>query len=222
MVASIPHCPSLTASSVKLVPDMAENKWDGAGAVPFCLKDDKVYFLLQETKGGKKEGFLVDFGGGRNYSVDTSLAFCGAREFTEETAGLFTADDPKSLAVELAVLDHHAIEASPLLQKEVEKCLKLVNQAAERGYLIVSDQKRSKWYGAYAIQLPYTDLTAQNLFFGDSSLRKVREYHWIAADIFLKLLKKETVDGFLPLHSRLFCLNYLDNVVQRIMTENEK
>lgn len=196
---------------------MSDDRWDGAGTVPYSVEDGKVYFLLQETRGGKKEGYLVDFGGGRKQGVDYSLSFCAAREFSEETAGLFTADDPNALATELAKLDHHAIEEHQSVKYEVIRCHELVKDAEKLAHCATSDKKRNSWYASYAIRLPHRDLTIQNQFFGDSSLRKVREFHWIESSILIKLLKRETVDGYLPLHGRVFCLTNLPELVKSII-----
>lgn len=200
---------------------MDNDNWNGAGAVPYSVEGGKVYFLLQETKGGKKEGYLVDFGGGRKKGVDYSLSFCAAREFSEETAGLFTADDPKALATELAILDHHAIEEHQSVKNEVLKCHELVKQAEQLSHCATSDTNRSPWYGSYAIRLPHRDLTAQNVFFGDSSLRKVRVFHWIESSLFTRLLNRETIAGTLPLHERLFCLLNLPELTKSIINQYE-
>lgn len=201
--------------------DIFEDGWNGAGAVPYSIEGGKVYFLMQETKGGKKEGYLVDFGGGRNNAVDFSLAFCAAREFTEETAGLFTADDPSALTVELAKLDHHSIEAHKSIRSEVKRCLLLVESAAEQGYLTTSDRNVKNWYGAYGIQLPHLDLSLPNKFFEDASLRKVRVFQWVESSLLFQLLRHEVVPGVLPLHPRVFFLTNLPQIAQLIVNNSK-
>jgi hypothetical protein len=38
--------------------------FSGAGVLPFCIRDNEVYFLFHQTFEGKKVGYLIDFGGG--------------------------------------------------------------------------------------------------------------------------------------------------------------
>lgn len=58
---------------------------EGAGVLPYCVKDGQLLFLLHSTSVGKKVGFLIDFGGALE-AGETSWQ--GAiRELNEETLG---------------------------------------------------------------------------------------------------------------------------------------
>lgn len=194
---------------------MDGDNWDGAGALPFCLHEGEVYFLLQETLGGKKEGFLVDFGGGRNRKIDTSLLYCGAREFTEETAGLFTTETPEADATALQNFDCHGVESSPEVKREVPRCLKLVQASKKKGLVAVTDLQEASFYASFLIQLSHSDLVAQNAFFSRPTVKKVRKFHWVPHSVLVSLLKKQAVPGYLPLHERVFCLQNLDSLVDQ-------
>lgn len=189
--------------------------------MPYCVEGDKVYFLFQETKGGKKEGYLVDFGGGRKKGEDDSLMHCAAREFTEETAGLFTTDDVKTLTTELGNTNEHDAAWDPIIKKEVEKCLELVNVANHRGYVATTDLNQ-RWYASYAIQLKNCDLALHNEFFGNKAMRKVRVFQWVEGSVLLQLLKRQKVEGFLPLHPRVFALLECEPLVLRIISEEKQ
>eukprot|EP00743_Colponemidia_sp_Colp-15_P007792 GILK01008438.1.p1 GENE.GILK01008438.1~~GILK01008438.1.p1 ORF type:complete len:457 (-),score=44.47 GILK01008438.1:208-1539(-) len=76
----------------------------GAGCVPFSWVHGadgvEVRFLFYTRQSGKKTG-LIDFGGKMDRSVDQSVIHCAAREFSEETGGVFattTSEKPLSLA----------------------------------------------------------------------------------------------------------------------------
>jgi hypothetical protein len=200
---------------------MEGDNWDGAGAIPYCFHENQVLFLLQETKGGKKEGKLVDFGGGRKTGVDTDLMVCGAREFTEETAGLFTTETVEEDCTAMEFLDFNGIEACPSVKREVERCLSLVKKAKDQGLVWHSNLKKIKFYASFALEINYTDLKAQNSFFSRPSVKKVRVFQWVPSDIFLSLIKAKKgqgVQGWLPLHNRLFCLENLVPIIERIVS----
>jgi len=199
---------------------MEGDAWGGAGAVPYCVHDGKVLFLMQQTKGGKKEGTLIDFGGARDDTVDANVRYCAAREFTEETAGLFTTSYLSVLVDQLSSLDQQGIESSPIIHGEIAHCMELVEEANAKQYIAVTDLKASEWYASYAIKIPYSDLTLQNHFYGDVSKRKVRIFYWVCAQHLRAMLqRRETLEG-LPLHERVFCLKNLDSLVE-IITTNE-
>lgn len=197
-----------------------DDNWDGAGALPFCVHEGQVLFLFQETKGGRKEGKLVDFGGGRKEEVDFSLSYCAAREFAEETAGLFTSMDPDLDAQFLAELDRHAIEGSAVVLRELPRCLELVEEAEANGWIIHTNLSE-RWYAAYAIRITYSDLSIQRNFFGDALKRKVRQFHWIPASVLFGWVDESTTtpSDFLPPHQRVTALINLKEVVQSIVAK---
>jgi len=63
----------------------------GAGVIPFCVRTGKVQFLFHKTFSGRREGFLVDFGGG-GYDGETYKQ-TAIREFVEETDTMYLASD---------------------------------------------------------------------------------------------------------------------------------
>ena len=196
---------------------MDSDDWGGAGTIPFCVHEGRVLFLLQQTKGGKKEGTLIDFGGARDDSKDTSVRYCAAREFTEETAGLFTTASLSKDVASLNCLSQSAIESSPLIQKEVDSCMALVDEAYSRQLWAVTDRVNSEWYVSFAIRIPYSDLVLQNEFYGDESKRKVRIFYWVTASVFTSLLQRKTTFQNLPLHERVHCLNSLESLISKIV-----
>jgi hypothetical protein len=198
---------------------MDTDNWDGAGAMPYCVHEGKVYFLLQETKGGKKEGKLVDFGGGRNKEVDSDILVCGAREFSEETAGLFTTSTLSQDVEEMASLDRHTIEQSPIVKKETERCLALFKEAQAKQYVVTTDLNHPSWYASFAIRISHSDLHLQNAFFADPAKHKVRVFQWVIADAFISLLDHKSDVNSFPLHRRIFALKNVKKLVQRINSE---
>jgi 8-oxo-dGTP pyrophosphatase MutT (NUDIX family) len=69
----------------------------GAGVLPFALHAGQVRFLLHKTFSGRRAGLLVDFGGGAR-AGETAFE-TAAREFVEETEGLFLAPDIRQAAL---------------------------------------------------------------------------------------------------------------------------
>lgn len=63
----------------------------GAGLLPFTRHDGETLFLLQRPYGGRKAGFLVDFGGGSDPGETPERT--AIREFVEETDGLCLPQD---------------------------------------------------------------------------------------------------------------------------------
>jgi hypothetical protein len=63
----------------------------GAGVLPYALHEGRVLFLFHKTFSGRRAGLLVDFGGGAQ-AAETAFE-TAAREFVEETEGLFLAPD---------------------------------------------------------------------------------------------------------------------------------
>lgn len=63
----------------------------GAGVLPYAFdaKSNTLYFLLGRDKGGKYAGTWSDFGGGAEAKDRNDPAATAAREFAEETEGLF-------------------------------------------------------------------------------------------------------------------------------------
>jgi 8-oxo-dGTP pyrophosphatase MutT (NUDIX family) len=62
----------------------------GAGIIPFTRDGGRLRFLLHTTFKGRRKGLLVDFGGGSH--ADESAAATAAREFIEETEGMYFGD----------------------------------------------------------------------------------------------------------------------------------
>lgn len=195
---------------------MDSDDWGGAGTIPYCIHEGRVLFLLQQTKGGKKEGTLIDFGGARDDAKDSSVRYCASREFTEETAGLFTTSSLEEAVEAFRSLDQAGIESSPLLQKEVDTCMKLVEDANSKQHWAITDRVESKWYASFAIQIPYSDLVLQNHFYGDASKRKVRIFYWLSTEDFVALLQRKAMFSDLPLNERVHCLNSLEMLILKI------
>jgi 8-oxo-dGTP pyrophosphatase MutT (NUDIX family) len=63
----------------------------GAGVIPFGVHQGEVRFLLHKTFSGRREGYLVDFGGGGKEGE--SYIQTAVREFIEETDTMYFCDD---------------------------------------------------------------------------------------------------------------------------------
>jgi hypothetical protein len=63
----------------------------GAGIIPFCQRNNQVHFLFHKTFSGRREGFLVDFGGGGK--PGESYRDTAIREFVEETETMYFEHD---------------------------------------------------------------------------------------------------------------------------------
>ncbi len=64
---------------------------DGAGVLPYAIspKNNKVYFLFSREHSGSDIGKWAEFGGGIEKEDKNNLQYTAAREFSEESAGLF-------------------------------------------------------------------------------------------------------------------------------------
>ena len=82
----------------------------GAGLIPFCVNQSKVHFLFHKTFSGRRAGYLVDFGGGRQDGE--TYRQTAVREFVEETDTMFLETDlsrarrtSARIAVQIPVMD---------------------------------------------------------------------------------------------------------------------
>ena len=87
----------------------------GAGIIPFSVKDHRVHFLFHKTFSGRREGFLVDFGGGCKEGEDYRQT--AVREFVEETETMFFETD-----LSRAVRSEPRVKEQVGLCPEVQEC----------------------------------------------------------------------------------------------------
>lgn len=75
----------------------AINNCRSAGIIPYCIHENKLYFLLQQTKHPVKKKLMGwnDFGG-KQIDKWESTANTAAREFSEETSCLFYLNENKN------------------------------------------------------------------------------------------------------------------------------
>lgn len=196
---------------------MSSDDWGGSGVIPYALDGEEAYFLFQETKGGKKEGTLVDFGGARDFHVDHTSVDCAAREFVEETAGLLTTDAQKETIQELAALSQSEIESSVLVKKEISKVRLMVQESKLEQKVVVTSPKNGNWYESFLVRIPYSNLSLVSDFFAKSTKRKARILYWVPRAELVKMLRHGDTFRGLVLHPRVTSLIGLENLVETIV-----
>ena len=107
------------------VVDAAASDWNGAGLMPICLHPlrNEPCVLMYERFTGGKTGFIVDCGGAKETSDESSLQ-CAVREFSEETFGIFADDtaagvDSERIATSLEYLTNDMARKKQHLTLEV-------------------------------------------------------------------------------------------------------
>lgn len=114
----------------------------GAGVLPFAIHSGEVYFLFHKTFVGKKVGKLIDFGGGMRCctSVEFSslihskadekdMRKAAAREFSEETAGLFLCKESELKEASTFVNEsssEKALQRNPFVITAAQKVLQMI------------------------------------------------------------------------------------------------
>ena len=149
----------------------------GAGVIPFCMHEGKVWFLFQKTFTGRKTGHLVDFGGGGE--PGESHRQTAIREFIEETETMYFSGN-----IRAAGRTQETVAAQiPLLESLFEKTLRShPDWWCQRGE---SSKGKSRDWITFFIEFEYRDVTAMNREWElDAGARfsKRRELLWLSAD----------------------------------------
>ena len=180
-----------------------------AGIIPFAVREQKVVFLFQRPFGGRKRGYLVDFGGagepGEDYR-DTAI-----REFIEETETLYFEDDlqlarrtPERIKAQIAVLNDYFTKT--LSAHPDWRCRRRPgNRTPPKDWI------------SFFIQLPYRDIEPLNkAWLNDPAgrFKKPRELHWVAGEELLRLYQEEPE----RLWKRVRQLRDVTSVIQSILT----
>ena len=158
----------------------------GAGVIPLAVKDGEVLFLFQRVFSGRKNGYLIDFGGG--LATGEGYLETAIREFIEETETMYFSDD---------------IKRASRTAENVSSQVPLVEQLFERTLRAYPDwwckrqsenPLRPKDWRTYFIEFPYRDISALNREWkSDTSgrFRKRRQMIWVSADELLGLFNSE-------------------------------
>ena len=156
-------------------------KKSGAGVIPFAIRRESVCFLFHRTFTGRRAGLLVDFGGGGR--AGESHAQTAAREFVEETEGMFFADDPEA-------------ELMPLYQPQYQHTLQLIEktQQLQPGWVCERRNKnangRRNWK-TFFVEVGFRDPAAMNAAWANDTagrFKKRRELVWLPAAHLLDVL----------------------------------
>jgi 8-oxo-dGTP pyrophosphatase MutT (NUDIX family) len=158
----------------------------GAGLIPFSVMSDQVFFLFQKTFSGRKQGYLIDFGGGINPDEDAKTA--AAREFVEETETLFFADDIDSTCRTPSRISEQTRLVLNMLDQTLDSHPDWWSKRRKK------PEKQSKDWWTYFVEVAYRDIQPLNVAWeNDTSRRfkKRRELHWIPGNQLLQFYRQE-------------------------------
>lgn len=157
-----------------------------AGMIPFSVFNNDVLFLFQKVFSGRKEGYLIDFGGGGNEGE--SYQQTAMREFVEETETLFFAQDlntarrsPENVAAQL-----------PLMERLFTRTLN-----EHPGWWCKrheGEKEIPKDWRTFFIEVDYRDVVPLNTAWANDSegrFKKRRELHWLSANDLLEIYREE-------------------------------
>lgn len=146
----------------------------GAGVIPFSIKHGLTCFLFHKTFSGRREGLLVDFGGGGN--TGESHAQTASREFIEETEAMFFANNC------------HA-DSRPVFLSQYQMMLKLIEETQHdhpnwfcRRNKKIGDRPRD--WKTFFVEVDYRDLADMNMAWAEDAsgrFKKRRELLWLSA-----------------------------------------
>lgn len=158
----------------------------GAGVLPFALHEGRLLFLFHKTFSGRRAGLLVDFGGG---SQDTETPFeTAAREFVEETEGLFLAPDIRQASRAGSEYRRQFREMQALLAR---------TQEAHADWWCrrhVQPGKPARDWCTYFVEVGYRDVAGMNAAWAADAgrrFKKRRELHWVPADMLLEIYARQ-------------------------------
>ncbi|NOQ36774.1 MAG: hypothetical protein GQ569_12920 [Methylococcaceae bacterium] len=157
-----------------------------AGMIPFSVFKGEVYFLFQKTFSGRKQGYLIDFGGGGDEGE--SYQQTAMREFVEETETLFFADDinsarrtPERVLAQLSVIEN--VFSKTLTAHPDWWCQR------HTGNKVIPKDWRT-----FFIEVDYQDTSPLNKIWENDSVgrfKKRRELQWVLADELLEIYQNQ-------------------------------
>jgi len=158
----------------------------GAGVLPFALHRGRVRFLFHRTFSGRRAGLLVDFGGGAQ--AGESSFETAAREFVEETEGLFLAPDIRQAARAGSEYRRQLQEMQALLARTREQhpdwwCRRRTPPG-----------KPDRDWRTFFIEVPYRDVAGMNTAWAADDgrrFKKRRELFWVPADRLLEIFSRQ-------------------------------
>jgi hypothetical protein len=185
MLFSLIETKKFVIASLSAILMTTQTQFGGAGILPFSVRDNKVYFLFQKTTEGRKSNQLVDFGGARQeHENDPQLT--AAREFSEETYGLFLSNNLEDAARHLEGKNEKEIETSEIVQNGTRKILQKL-QSKQNVWM--SRTSEPPGYVMYFVMIDYQPLDLINRIVNNnrsdntsSRVRKQREFLWISSD----------------------------------------
>jgi 8-oxo-dGTP pyrophosphatase MutT (NUDIX family) len=157
----------------------------GAGVLPFALHEGRLLFLFHKTFSGRRAGLLVDFGGG---SQAGETAFdTAAREFVEETEGLYLAPDTRQAARVGSEYRRQFREMQALIARTQEVhpdwwCRRQVQPG-----------KQAKDWRTCFVEVGYRDVAGMNTAWAADDgqrFKKRRELLWVPADRLLEIFTR--------------------------------
>ena len=158
----------------------------GAGVIPFCVVEGRVYFLFHTTFSGRRAGHLVDFGGGG--LAGEGYRQTAMREFVEETETMYF-----SRHLQQAVITEQRVQSQiQVLEKLFDDTLREhPGWWCERK---ASGSGRPKDWRTYFIEIGYRDLDEMNKEWRNDGGRrfvKRRELVWVGSEALIEIYQKE-------------------------------
>jgi 8-oxo-dGTP pyrophosphatase MutT (NUDIX family) len=158
----------------------------GAGVLPFALHEGRLLFLFHKTYSGRRAGLLVDFGGGAK-AAETAFE-TAAREFVEETEGLFLAPDIRLAARTGSEYQRQLREMQVLLAR---------TQKAHADWWCrrhVQPGKPARDWRTFFVEVGYRDVAALNAAWAADAgrrFKKRRELLWVPVDPLLEIFARQ-------------------------------
>ena len=153
--------------------------------LPFALHAGRVRFLFHKTFSGRRAGLLVDFGGGAR-AGETALQ-TAAREFVEETEGMFLAPDMTRVARSGNEYRRQLQEMQALLER---------TRAAHADWCCrryVPPGKPPRDWCTYFVEVGYREVAGMNAAWAADDgrrFKKRRELLWVPADQLLEIFTR--------------------------------
>ena len=158
----------------------------GAGVIPFCVANGKVYFLFHTTFSGRRAGHLVDFGGGGQ--AGETYQQTAMREFVEETETMYFSEHLK----DALITEKRVRSQIRLLEKLFDGTLRAhPDWWCQRK---VSDSGQPKDWRTYFIEIGYRDLEDMNREWRDDvggRFVKRRKLIWIGSEALIEIFQRE-------------------------------
>ena len=158
----------------------------GAGLLPFTLHEGRLLFLFHKTFSGRRAGLLVDFGGGSQ--ADETACETAAREFVEETEGLFLAPDIRQ-----------ASRVGNEYRRQLREMLALLarTQAAHADWWCrrhVQPGKPARDWRTFFVEVSYRDVAGMNAAWAADAgrrFKKRRELLWVPVNPLLEIFVRQ-------------------------------